>query len=230
MINKFISQTLPKYGNLALFSAGVTMSFNNMKNDRLKNTFLSQQQELIDNTKKISSPTNENLKDQIKNVNPEIQEKIDNLISNVKDNLSEIGKETNVNEKLIAKTNDKLTELNSDINEIFSVNKNLFDNLNIKDIMENINHFLSDLNQEQLLAVTHISGFIFIIYCIIAIVLAIFGDKIILKLDLENRYPKLSKIIKLRRKIYEYNIIFNILLIFMVLVAIIYLNILILIH
>ena len=230
MINKFISQTLPKYGNLALFSAGVTMSFNNMKNDRLKNTFLSQQQELIDNTKKISSPTNENLKDQIKNVNPEIQEKIDNLISNVKDNLSEIGKETNVNEKLIAKTNDKLTELNSDINEIFSVNKNLFDNLNIKDIMENINHFLSDLNQEQLLAVTHISGSIFIIYCIIAIVLAIFGDKIILKLDLENRYPKLSKIIKLRRKIYEYNIIFNILLIFMVLVAIIYLNILILIH
>ena len=96
--------------------------------------------------------------------------------------------------------------------------------------MENINHFLSDLNQEQLLAVTHISGSIFIIYCIIAIVLAIFGDKIILKLDLENRYPKLSKIIKLRRKIYEYNIIFNILLIFMVLVAIIYLNILILIH
>ena len=67
MINKFISQTLPKYGNLALFSAGVTMSFNNMKNDRLKNTFLSQQQELIDNTKKISSPTNENLKDQINN-------------------------------------------------------------------------------------------------------------------------------------------------------------------
>ena len=60
--------------------------------------------------------------------------KIENLISNVKDNLSEIGKETNVNEKLIAKTNDKLTELNSDINEIFSVNKNLFDNLNIKDI------------------------------------------------------------------------------------------------
>ena len=230
MINKFISQTLPKYGNLALFSAGVTMSFNNMKNDRLKNTFLSQQQELIDNTKKISSPTNENLKDQIKNVNPEIQEKIDNLISNVKDNLSEIGKETNVNEKLIAKTNDKLTELNSDINEIFSVNKNLFDNLNIKDIMENINHFLSDLNQEQLRAVTHISGSIFIICCISAIVLAIFGDKIILKLDLENRYPKLSKIIKLRRKIYEYNIIFNILLIFMVLVAIIYLNILILIH
>ena len=54
MINKFISQTLPKYGNLALFSAGVTMSFNNMKNDRLKNTFLSQQQELIDNTKKIT--------------------------------------------------------------------------------------------------------------------------------------------------------------------------------
>ena len=60
----------------------------------------------------------------------------------------------------------------------------------------------------------------------ISIALTIYGEYLIQKFDLESKYPKISKFIKLRIKFQNYYLIIDILLITLILIAMIFINLL----
>jgi hypothetical protein len=61
----------------------------------------------------------------------------------------------------------------------------------------------------------------FILFSLISI---IYGDKLIIFFDLENRFPKIAKFIQIRRKFQQYYLLMNIGLIIIVLEIIIYIH------
>lgn len=100
--------------------------------------------------------------------------------------------------------------------------KNFLDNFNTA--YNNLYEYLHSLSLEQLLAVNTISGSIFILFCISTIITTIYGDRLIIYFNLETIFPKLANLIKLRRKFLDYYLIFNLFLMVLVLVYMIYLN------
>lgn len=65
--------------------------------------------------------------------------------------------------------------------------------------IDSINQFLSTLNFEQTLSILHISGSIFILISLYSILLIFLGDSLINYFNLEEKYPKLANLIKIRR-------------------------------
>jgi hypothetical protein len=78
-------------------------------------------------------------------------------------------------------------------------------------LIEKYKEYLTTLNVHQLGALVNllISGVI--LSCIISITFIFTGEFLIKRFDLENRYPKLAKFIKLRRKFQNFYFIINIL-------------------
>ena len=68
----------------------------------------------------------------------------------------------------------------------------------------NFTDFLKTLNGEELLALGSLLFNSIILSNTINIILIIFGDYLIKRFDLENKYPKLAKFIQLRRKLQNY--------------------------
>lgn len=84
---------------------------------------------------------------------------------------------------------------------------------------------LSTLNSEQLACLFNSLGFLMIFFTLTSIVTVLFGDFLIDKLQLETRYPKLAKFIKIRRTVSKYSLLFNIVLIYLIVLIFIYVNI-----
>lgn len=95
---------------------------------------------------------------------------------------------------------------------------------NITQLIEQYKEFLNTLNMEQLCFVMNITTSLFILACIYSIVCSYSGNYLIDKLNLENKFPKSSKLIKLRVKFQNYYILINLLLITLSVFFIIYIN------
>lgn len=91
---------------------------------------------------------------------------------------------------------------------------------------DNLQQFINSLDMVQTLAVMHISGSIVILLSLYSIICIFFGNSLIDYFDLENRFPKLAKFIKLRRTFQKYYLMINIGLISIILIIIIYINLL----
>ena len=70
--------------------------------------------------------------------------------------------------------------------------------------MNDINNIIDSMSMSQKLAYLHISGSFFILISLFSILTIFYGDYLIIKLNLENRFPKLAKFIQLRRKFNNY--------------------------
>ena len=68
------------------------------------------------------------------------------------------------------------------------------------------------------------SDCIFILLCLISVISAFYGNLFINKYNLEEKYPKLSGLIKLRIKLQHYYIVSNVIFILIALIVIIYVN------
>ena len=71
---------------------------------------------------------------------------------------------------------------------------------------------------------SYTKSYIFIFDCLFNIGIAYYGDYLIINYKLEEKYPKLAKWIKLRRKFQHYYIGLNLLLISIALLFVIYVN------
>ena len=109
------------------------------------------------------------------------------------------------------------------IKSIPSLNSNSNNKLNFDFNIDSYYNYLDTLTLSEELALIHI--LFAILYLLIAFEFfsIFFGNEIINYFDLENKYPSLSNIIKLRRKFQRYYLIINIgLILFIVLVQIIF--------
>jgi hypothetical protein len=105
------------------------------------------------------------------------------------------------------------------------IDKNSGNNNNLI-VLDQFKEFLSTLTLEQLGALSHILLCIAMLFSVSTIVFVIFGDFLIIKFKLEEKYPKLARFIELRRKVQYFSLISNIILIVLSLFVIIYLNVL----
>ena len=94
--------------------------------------------------------------------------------------------------------------------------------------IEAINNFYSTLSFLETYAIVHLSAVVLIFLSLTSIISIFYGDIIITKLQLTTRFPLIIKTIELRRKFQQFYLITNILTIFVVLLAITFVNILIL--
>jgi hypothetical protein len=122
---------------------------------------------------------------------------------------------------------DEIIKLISDNNNGTSSLVEISNNFSLNEIYNQYIQFLSTLTTIQVGAIAYILVSILIIYLLINILLIFYGDKLITYFEIELRYPKLTKIIKLRRKFQDYYIISNSLIVILLLLYIIYINILI---
>ena len=127
--------------------------------------------------------------------------------------------------------------ITNSVSESVTSAKNTVDVTDISDINEsNIFGFfteftdlvkkeLSTLNSEELACLFNSLGFLMIFFAFTSIVTVLFGEFIINKLQLETRFPRLAKIIKLRKTISKYSLLFNIVLVYLIILIFIYVNI-----
>lgn len=80
-------------------------------------------------------------------------------------------------------------------------------NQNIFDFIKSTESFYNSLGLVETLSVLHLTGSIIIFLCMLSILNIFFGDKIIKYFELEIKYPKLAKLIELRRNFQHYYLI-----------------------
>ena len=250
MLKRFITDTLPKYGNISLFIGSLGLTTYSLMDNKLKDNLIELQKKHLDQTDKYHKLLKDNeqlikaAEEQfIKSNDSETIRKSLDIIHNNADNLNKQMIEAKgslpINDANTDKLNeiivehDKISTFLNKYTEIISSNSNkkLLPRLeDLNGIIDDVHKFLLSLSQDHLIVFTHLTGCVSIIYCLISIVFAMFGDKLITFLNLEEKYPKLAKIIKLRRKMLEITVMWNLFLIFLIISLIIYLNILIVIY
>ena len=91
-------------------------------------------------------------------------------------------------------------------------------------IMDKINSLYSPLNFEQHWARSHIFACILMLILIISIISIIYSDFLLNYFKIEEKFPRLGRIIKYRRLFQQYYLIINLLLIILTLLATIFIN------
>ena len=99
------------------------------------------------------------------------------------------------------------------------ININYFINL-----MSDYENLLIHLNQDEKFAIIHILISIFILICVLNMIGLYLGDRLIIYFNLEVKFPKLAKIIQLRRKFLTYYFLFDGVLIILALFVIVGFN------
>jgi hypothetical protein len=100
----------------------------------------------------------------------------------------------------------------------------------LEDFWGKFNDFLSNASTAELGAVGHISASVVVLFCLWSIVTIFYGETLIIKFNLEERFPRLTKFIQLRRKFQHYYFLYNVLFIVLILSYVIYINLCVLIH
>jgi hypothetical protein len=176
--------------------------------------------DIIENFKNMKH-TSELLKTKLEHLNNEdlssdVKETMTNEISKM---IEELGVKTNSQTELINKATNALDEY---IKSTFSggSSSKFFD-----DFWDKLNNFISNATAEQLGAVGHISMSFVVLLCLSSLVTVFYGDTLILKFKLEERFPRLAKFIQLRRKFQQYYFFWNVFIIVFILFFVIYINI-----
>jgi hypothetical protein len=129
-------------------------------------------------------------------------------------------------------------KVNNDLSDIIDLvtktSSKYWNDFNITDIFNNIQViiksyklYLNTLSLEQLGALAHILTATTLLFFIWSLVSIYFADYFLNYLKIEEKYPKLSKFMKIRRKFQNYYFILNSIIIFIGLIIIIYMNLLI---
>ena len=87
------------------------------------------------------------------------------------------------------------------------------------------NNFIDGLTIHQLGSLFNLLAAIFISLCIISVIIIIYSDKLLKYFQIEEKYPRLAKLIILRRKLQNIYLLINLLLIIITLAIVIYINI-----
>ena len=105
--------------------------------------------------------------------------------------------------------------------------KNLIENSdqqNFQSLFDTYRENLASLSLEQLACLGNAIGLVAILLALISITMGFFGSYIIDSLNLESKFPKLVRIIKLRQKLTNFYILYNVIFLYTVILALIFVN------
>ena len=119
----------------------------------------------------------------------------------------------------------KVNDTANEVIKLFDKTKDKFmdDNL-IFNLINDFNEYLGSLTVMEICLVINISSCVFILTCIISILFAFSGNYLIDKFTLEQKLPKLSKIIQLRVRFQRYYIVINSVFIILAIISLIFIN------
>jgi hypothetical protein len=113
----------------------------------------------------------------------------------------------------------------SEILDLLDKTKNNFkENNPIINAINDFKEYLASLTLMEICLIINISSCVFILTCIISILFAISGNYLIDKFSLEQKLPKLSKVIQLRVKFQRYYISINSIFIILAILSLIFVN------
>lgn len=135
-------------------------------------------------------------------------------------------------EKIVERVSCEIEELNItksrksvELEDLLKSISNDSNNQLLDNFIENFNSILSNLSTAQIGALGHILLAIGIYYSAVNIGTAFYGDKILFYFKLEDKYPRLAKLIKYRRVYQQYNIALNLVIIICIAVYIVFVNV-----
>src|SRR3984957_5333601 len=225
---------------LTSFGLGIFNTVKNSNNKELLRNFILEQEKnskLIDEIDKLKTECNEQKFNTLENDNEVLRKSLDLVtskseIENDLNNLNILNQEIKENndyssEDFQDKFNNLVEKLNKDISENTNKTEQLIETIkkvldsdsnnliNTNQIFDSIQNLYNNISIIDSLAIIHISGSIFILISLYSI---------ILYFKLEDKYPRLAKFFKFRRKLQNYTITFNFILIILVLLITIFFN------
>jgi hypothetical protein len=117
-----------------------------------------------------------------------------------------------------ANSDTEITNILNNIKEKFMDDNPIFS------LIKDFNEYLASLSAMEICLIINITSCVFIFTCIISILFAISGNYLIDKFSLEQKLPKLSKIIQLRIKFQNYYVFINSVFIILALLSLIFVN------
>lgn len=250
---KEILSKLGKYGGLITGSMTVDGYFRGRVSDLKDETIKSlvEQNNYKENIIKDQLENiivDNNVKNQLAGISENCRrsmDKADAVVSNIDELKQQLGSENlDVSAKTVLESqlNQKQVEFKSEFtnavdkfNELSKViqdwttgggnNNNLLPNIQVQDTINQVQVWIDGLTQSQKLAVIHISASVTILFCLFTLVGVYFGDWFLDYFRLESRFIRLARYFSLRRKLRSSYFIWNSLLIFIVVLALIIINI-----
>jgi hypothetical protein len=122
--------------------------------------------------------------------------------------------------------NEKTQNLIEDFISLF-IDKNKFIGNNFPDIdllINKWNNLISNLSIEQLGAFAHLLSALTIFFCLSTIISIVYSDFLLKYLKIEEKYPKLTKILKIRKMFQHYYLLLNFIFIITILLGIVIVN------
>ena len=98
------------------------------------------------------------------------------------------------------------------IDLLFNNNNNLLSE--ISDYIKSYNEWVGSLEIEQVVYVLNISVLLTVFFLVITLITIFYSDWLITKFNIEQKFPRIGKIIQLRRKFQNYSFFINSLIIF----------------
>jgi len=129
-------------------------------------------------------------------------------------------------ETTMIEVNNTVKGVNNELLELFikieDCVKNKLIDLNIFNELQN---YINNLNYFQTLALSHIFAIILIFILLIDLMSIYFSDYLLQKFNIKNKYPKICKLLEIRRKFRLFYLIKDLLIIIIILIALFILNI-----
>ena len=149
----------------------------------------------------------------------ELKSQLNNLCEAPNIDKNYIEKHSAITENANVKSQELFEAYKQEMNEAFKKAKEINDNIDKKSnsldspidklsgdnyitkLISDFNNYLSNLSLTDICLVINISSCLFILTCLVTILFSVYGNFIIDKFSLEQKYPKLAVIIKLRVKL-----------------------------
>lgn len=120
-----------------------------------------------------------------------------------------------------------MKDINTELVELFNkIDDCLRNSLIDLNIFSQLQTYMNNLNVFQTLALSHLFAIILIFILIVDLMSIYFSDYLISKINIKDKYPRIYKLIELRRKFKTFYLIKDIIIILIVLIALLYINIL----
>jgi hypothetical protein len=184
---------------------------------------LSRIKESTDNSSKLLNTISNSIKDKESSTSTKVSDSIIAQLENLPERFKNVESYNNEASSEIKKLTEYLEGLKTKTKFIDDNSNNLIDI--IKNIIDHFNNYLATLSTQELCILLNILSCIFIILCVLSLILIYTGNFLIYYLDLENRLPRLAKFIRFRIKFQYYYSIFNIILIILTLILMLFTNI-----
>lgn len=125
----------------------------------------------------------------------------------------------NYHKEELVKLNDNRTNVYKDLCKYINDNVKKSDTFDwISDLIEKYQSFLNNLSLDQIVALFNIICEIMILMALTSICILLIGESLINKLNLDTRYPRLSKYIRMKEKLNKYYLKYYIILLYTIVI------------